>query len=690
MASSSETHSGSTPPLDVVQFGPFELNRRTGELRKQGVRIRLQPKPLQLLYTLIENPGVVISREQLKLRLWPEDTFVDFESGVNTAVNRLRLALGDSAEHPRYVETVSRLGYRFLAPAEKRDPSAAHTTPSPPAPIQPRRVSTRLILALCAVSVIAFSASIRFRSPAVPVRFRQITFRRGQVSAARFVAGGQSVTYAAQWETEPRRLYEVNVRNPASRPLGFENLALAAVSRSGELALLRSGGTMNINGGTLSHVAIEGGPFTQIAENVSGADWSADGNRLAMVRVIAGAQQLEFPIGQALYRTSGWLSNVRVSPSDREIAFIDHPVRHDDAGEIRVVDTNGRVTTLTPAWGSASGLAWKGPDEIWFTAARDNEPRSVWAVTHRGAPRPVGQAPGVLTLRDIAPDGRVLLTVESRRLEMAGARAGEAKEQDYSLTDWSRIQQISPDGELLLFDESGEGSGWRPVAYLRRTRTGETVRLREGLAQGFTRDGSAVVVLSEDRTELWLLPVSGGMGERLPSSGLTYQWARPFPHGDRLLVLANVPQQPLRLYVQDGRTGKAEPFTGPMMVRNAAVAPDGESVAILTPDGALAVYPTGGGPPRMIPSEAPLAPIRWSNDGQWLFAEHLRSAVQSAADVSRLNPATGQIRLWRRLTPEDPIGVNSITGVSIADDEKSYAYSYRRVRSDLFIAESWK
>src|SRR5258708_249249 len=124
MASSSETHSGSTPPLDVVQFGPFELNRRTGELRKQGVRIRLQPKPLQLLYTLIEKPGVVISREQLKLRLWPEDTFVDFESGVNTAVNRLRLAPGASAQRPPFGDTASRLGYPLLPPPDKRATSA--------------------------------------------------------------------------------------------------------------------------------------------------------------------------------------------------------------------------------------------------------------------------------------------------------------------------------------------------------------------------------------------------------------------------------------------------------------------------------------------------------------------------------------------------------------------------------------
>src|SRR5690348_14669276 len=88
----------------VVQFGAFELNRSTGELRKQGIRIRLQPKPMQILCTLLERPGEIVSRDELKSRLWRNDTFVDFESGLNTAVNRLRIGLGDSAEYPRYIE----------------------------------------------------------------------------------------------------------------------------------------------------------------------------------------------------------------------------------------------------------------------------------------------------------------------------------------------------------------------------------------------------------------------------------------------------------------------------------------------------------------------------------------------------------------------------------------------------------
>src|SRR5207249_3923938 len=122
--------------------------------------------------------------------------------------------------------------------------------------------------------------------------------------------------------------------------------------------------------------------------------------------------------------------------------------------------------------------------------------------------------------------------------------------------------------------------------------------------------------------------------------------------------------------------------------RNAAVSEN--AVAILDPDGKLLLYPVNGGQPREVPSEEPLAPIRWSNDGEWLFVMHLRASVQSSAQVSGIRPATGEIRPWKVLTPADPIGVNSITGVTIADDGNSYAYSYRRVLSDLYLAEGWK
>src|SRR5437870_5006943 len=99
-----------------VQFGVFELRLDTGELLKHGMKVKLQGKPFQILHALLERPGSVVTREELHARLWGSDSSVDFESSLNTAANRLRLTLGDSAENPRYIETLPRVGYRFIAP----------------------------------------------------------------------------------------------------------------------------------------------------------------------------------------------------------------------------------------------------------------------------------------------------------------------------------------------------------------------------------------------------------------------------------------------------------------------------------------------------------------------------------------------------------------------------------------------
>ncbi len=110
---------------EVVRFGVFEANRKTGELRKSGARIRLQDQPFQILLMLLDRPGEVVSREEIQHRLWPDGTFVEFEHSIGTAIKKLRQALGDDADTPRYVETLPRRGYRFIAPVElpAADPS---------------------------------------------------------------------------------------------------------------------------------------------------------------------------------------------------------------------------------------------------------------------------------------------------------------------------------------------------------------------------------------------------------------------------------------------------------------------------------------------------------------------------------------------------------------------------------------
>jgi DNA-binding winged helix-turn-helix (wHTH) protein len=102
----------SMPP--AFRFGVFELDPRAGELRKQGMKIRLQGQPIEILAILLERPGEIVSREELQRKLWPADTFVDFEQGLNNAMKRLRAALDDAAESPHFIETLPRRGYRFV------------------------------------------------------------------------------------------------------------------------------------------------------------------------------------------------------------------------------------------------------------------------------------------------------------------------------------------------------------------------------------------------------------------------------------------------------------------------------------------------------------------------------------------------------------------------------------------------
>jgi len=160
----------------IVRFAIFEVDLAAGELRKNGSRIRMQEQPFQVLQLLLERQGNVVTREELRQRLWAADTFVDFDHSLNTAINKIREALGDSASSPRFVETLARRGYRFLAPVEWVRPVSATVsseTASVPAihpdlevPL-PRRALTRGLFALIQVMYLAFYVSALFHLPQI-------------------------------------------------------------------------------------------------------------------------------------------------------------------------------------------------------------------------------------------------------------------------------------------------------------------------------------------------------------------------------------------------------------------------------------------------------------------------------------------------------------------------------------------
>src|SRR5215813_1706973 len=136
------------PEANRVQFGPFVVDLHTHEVRKDGTRIRLIGQPFDILSVLLSKPGELVTREELRMRLWPGDTYVDFDHGLNAAVNKLRESLCDSADNPRFIETLPRRGYRFIAAVEPLDPEVGKAgMPTAPADGSPSAseasVSTR-------------------------------------------------------------------------------------------------------------------------------------------------------------------------------------------------------------------------------------------------------------------------------------------------------------------------------------------------------------------------------------------------------------------------------------------------------------------------------------------------------------------------------------------------------------------
>src|SRR5579863_6130262 len=184
---------GPSPSPGPIQFGPFLVNVRAGELRKHGIRVRLQDQPFRVLHVLLEHPGEVVTREELQRQIWPSDTFVDFDRGLNNAVKRLREALSDSADQPRYIETLPKRGYRFIgtireagATAETREAGAP--TQADPAYQsryfgQSRKSRVMLLTAVCAGLVLL--TALAFSEKALRERF---TSKTGAVQSIHSIA----------------------------------------------------------------------------------------------------------------------------------------------------------------------------------------------------------------------------------------------------------------------------------------------------------------------------------------------------------------------------------------------------------------------------------------------------------------------------------------------------------------------
>src|SRR6266446_1214541 len=705
----------------ALHFGPFELDLRSGELRRAGALLKLQPQPFKVLALLAGHPGELVTREEIQHEVWPAGTFVDFEQSLNFCIRQIRSVLGDSALTPRYVETLPRRGYRWIGgpvekigggpailewrrPAAVARPALEPEAEGPRAPggsggpegvadhvhPQPERKPRRAFFALAMAGVLVLlSAALYFafarRGPDPAPSFQRLTFRRGSVEAARFAPDGQVVLSAA-WEGEPPAVYASRLETRESRRVEVPGSRVVGVSRQGEVAYLKEA--------TLARAPLAGGPPRQVLDGVMLADWTTDGADFLVVRRSKGPHQVEFPIGtvlcEALSPTHG-----RIAPDRQRVAFLEHPVWGDDGGSVVVVDRKGTRRTLSDGWASIEGLAWSPKsDEVWFTGTRMGADSALHAVTLDGRLRTVLPAMGRLIVHDIAPDGRVLIERTTLRYEIRFRRLDEPAERDLSWLDLSTVEDLSSDGRTLLFMESGEGGGPDYTMFLRQTDGSLPVRLGTGRAMGLSPDGLSVLsVPLRDRDHIDIVPTGPGETRTLRNSGLSeYEWAGFVPpDGQTIYYTARDKGGPRRVYLQDLKGGPPRTFLpeGSVLNRN-LFTPDGAAVVMECKASergkwaGLCLYPVDSGEPRPIPGlSKPLRPVGWDQAGHLYLAD--RDYKTPVVRLLRLDPRNGRLEPGQEIAPPDRAGFMGIMRVMISRNGQAFAYSYARKLADLYV-----
>jgi Tol biopolymer transport system component len=543
------------------------------------------------------------------------------------------------------------------------------------------------ILLLAAMLSVAYVAGRRTRARAkAGVSFGQLTFRQAPIFNARFAPDGKAVVYSAAPSGNTSEIFTLRSDSPEPIPRGLRAVHLLSVSSRGELAVLTRARYLghSLFAGTLARMPMEGGAPREVLADVREADWSPDGAALAVIRDINGKDRLEFPAGKVLAETGGYFSNPRFSPSGNRIAFFEHPLKYDDRGSVDVVDLAGKKTVLSEGYWGEEGLSWDaGGDEILFSAGTAYNNFKVYAVTLSGRRRTALESAGGLTIQDVAKDGRWIACRDDFSNAMPVLAPGQTSERDLAWLDLSDAQSLTPDGKMLLFSDYSGRLGANYATCLRQTDGSPVVRLGEGSAADISRDGNwALAVVPTSPEQVVLYPTGAGEPRKLDRGNLvSYESARFFSDGRRVLVCGHEEGHAVRCYVQEiaGGVPRAVTLEGTSL---GFPSPDGRSILVRSSSGGLLLCPVEGGEARIVSGAVPEdSVIRWSADGRSVLVYR---GSEAPAHVERLDLSTGSRTQVRTVGPSDALGAMHIDTVTMSDDEKSYAYTCRRMLSQLF------
>jgi hypothetical protein len=577
-----------------------------------------------------------------------------------------------------------------LAELEKAPPPVAAPTPSGIVPVRSR--AFLWVVAVGAAAVLGFVAARLGRPlPSTLPTYRRLTNDNAFVYDARFAPDGASIIYGEAGAGSPVAIYTTPSDSSAPRRFDWPSADVAGVSANGQLALLlgrHHAGTW-LTVGTLAQASLAGGAPRPILENVYDADISKDGSAFAVVRDDGQGQKLEYPPGKVLARTTGWISRPRFSSDGKRLAFADHPLRGDDQGFVTVVDLDGKGKRISGLLNFLHGVAWApGGGEVFATSGDIDRGTSLKAYSPDGSVRDVYNNAALMRLQDVAPSGRILVTIDAMQVVTEGRLASGA--QLFGAWFGESFQGVSSDGRLYVGSSGALLGGTEYRAFYRTVDGGAPVYVGDGNALGVTPDGRWVfaATASRDRSILRAEPTGPGETRRFDLGKVepviaTTSRATTNADGSRVAFAGRIAGSQPRAYVFDLDAKSSPRAVGPEGVRDVILSPRGDAVVSVDVEGAMKVYPVDGGPARAVPGAAAgEVPVAWSSAGDAVFVWDRTLPAR----VQRVDLASGRRELafeWTTRGIATPLyGILVVT-----PDARYYLMRYRTGVSSLAVVD---
>jgi Tol biopolymer transport system component/DNA-binding winged helix-turn-helix (wHTH) protein len=698
-----EQHDSGAAGAHRMRFGLFEADLKRGELRRSGVRVRLQSQPFKLLETLLKHPGEIVGRKELQLQLWGADTTVDFDHGLGIAVNKLREALGDSAENPRFVETVAKHGYRFIAPVKmiKTEPTP-QSTESPPGNAAPTpNVETgrehwwRWIAAALTCVSMGLGTLLIFRSPIrEPYRVAQVTY------SGHVLTNDLDVESFSSLASDGTRIYFSHMDN------GSAALAVA-LTANGEISHFdlpsRIGapviGSLAPDGSKLivsSHLQANPEQPLWIVPTLGDnahrvptvlahdATWMPDGRRL----LVASENELitmeaDGSDPRKLLTTPGLAFWLRWSPDGRFLRFTLRDLKLQTSELWEVAANGSNPHPLLPGWSRPASEccgSWTSDGDDFVFQSWHNGHSEIWACRERPwllrdrEPRQITNGPLAYQAPSASPGShRIYFIGADVQIELLHSLPKSSSFNVLGQTlNSALLVQYSPDGQWVAWLNASDGSLWRS-----RVNGSERIELTTPSLQIFSMkwspDNKRLALMAEEAGKPWkIFLIDAEGGKPTPAMNEDRNEADPdwSPDGQSI-AFGRLPDRMdnghlKALYLLNLQTHQVTEIQGSTGLFCPRFSPDGRYIAAVRLDQqALLLFDRAQDRWTTLTTHGVGDPV-WSHDGRYLYFQDF---LEMGKPIYRIAVPAGQPESVATISSLRPIAATDYRLIGLAPDD---------------------